>query len=240
MEEQIMSNPRRQRLREMTVADIKATARQLMAAEGTAGLSMRAIARQLGMAPTALYNYFESRDTLITALIVDSLGELADILEGARDSQPAGDYMGRMMAVAVAYRDWALAHQVDFQLIYGNPIPGYVRPSREIFQPARRGFALVAKIMAKAMEAGVLVPDQAYQQLTPHLVETLSDLTLEEDQEFPLTAIYLTAVAWSQMHGRLSLELAELIQPVVGDPAAFYRLETLNMLRQMGMKEASA
>jgi AcrR family transcriptional regulator len=128
----------RESQRQDTREEIKAFARQQMAAEGTAALSLRAIARDMEMTAPALYRYFPSREDLITALIVDAFNALADALEAADAAPTQQDYGSRLRAVLMAYRGWALEHPTDFQLIYGNPIPGYSAP-RELTVPAPDG-----------------------------------------------------------------------------------------------------
>ena len=120
---------RRDRMRDLTIAEIKATARQQMAESGTAGVSLSAIARAMELSAPALYRYFASRDDLVTALIVDAFNDLADDDPGGRSRLWRPAYADRLLA-CLAYREWAIAHPVDFQLIYGNPIPGYVRRPR--------------------------------------------------------------------------------------------------------------
>ena len=89
-------------------------ARQQMAEEGTAALSLRSIARRMGVTAPALYRYYADRDALITALITDAYNDLANTLEAARDAAPAGDYAQRIYDAALAYRRWALDHPTDY------------------------------------------------------------------------------------------------------------------------------
>ncbi|MBZ0286445.1 MAG: WHG domain-containing protein, partial [Anaerolineae bacterium] len=126
-----------------TQAAIKAIARRHMAEQGTAAVGLRAIARDLDMTAPALYRYFPSLDDLITALIVDAYNANADAMAEADAAQPPTDYLARLLAALNAYRDWALAHPVDFQLIYGNPIPGYHAPAEITIPAARRNFAVM-------------------------------------------------------------------------------------------------
>ena len=104
-----ITQTRRERLREATRDEIKAAARQQMKAEGSAAISLRAIARDLGMTAPALYRYYNSRDDLITALIVDAYTSQADWLERACALLPAGDHAGRLLMFVLAYREWSLA-----------------------------------------------------------------------------------------------------------------------------------
>src|SRR5262245_45041432 len=123
-----MYQKRAERLREAAIAEIKAIARQQMAEQGQAALSLGAIARAMGMTTPALYRYFESRDALITALIIDAYEALAIALEQADSATRSDDYATRFRAMARAYRDWAVAHPHEYALIYGTPIPGYHAP----------------------------------------------------------------------------------------------------------------
>jgi AcrR family transcriptional regulator len=217
--------------------EIKDTARQLMAESGTAGISIRAIARTMDLTPPAIYHYFSSRDDLITALVVDAFRDLARALEEAAYQDAAAKTYGeRLNALAAAYRDWALKHPIDFQLVYGNPIPGYNQPTEITYPPARRSFALLAGLVAGAIEAGELVPPREYQELPAVIGESLQVLSRQEGHDLPQPALYLAAVIWAQIHGRVTLELFHLIQPVIGNADVFYRYETHTMLRQLGLK----
>src|SRR5215211_2916846 len=108
-----MPQTRRERLRDAAYAEIKSIARRQMAEQGAAALSLRAIAAAMGVTPPALYRYYKSRDELVTALIVDAYNDMADALEAAAAAHPAADYAGRFLAVALAYRAWAIAHPAD-------------------------------------------------------------------------------------------------------------------------------
>src|ERR1700743_3659833 len=111
--------PLRERRRAAAIREILDAAQAQIAVDGPAGLSMRSIARRLGMTVQALYHYFPGRDALITRLIADAYGDLEDAVGAAEpDFVPA----------AAAYRNWALANRARFQLIYGTPLPRYQAP----------------------------------------------------------------------------------------------------------------
>src|SRR6476660_9180340 len=115
-----MTQTRRERLRDATYAEIKSIARRQMAEQGAASLSLRAIAAEMGVTPPALYRYYKNRDELVTALIVDAYNDMADTLVAADTGHPATDYAGRFLAVALAYREWAVTHAADYALILGT------------------------------------------------------------------------------------------------------------------------
>src|SRR4051812_33526014 len=111
---------RRERQRAATTAEIKATARRLLVADGAGELSLRAIAREMGMTAPGLYRYFASREDLVKVLIRDLYDEVCDEMEAARDTRPADDPADRLLTVSRTFRTWSLRHPVEFELIFGN------------------------------------------------------------------------------------------------------------------------
>ena len=137
--------------------EILDAARGYLATDGAPALSLRAIARDLGMASSALYRYFKSRDELLTRLIIDaydSLGAAAEVREATIDRN---DLAGRFTAICEAVRAWALAHPNEYALIYGSPVPGYVAPADTV-PPATRVTALLLRIIVDAATAGQARP----------------------------------------------------------------------------------
>lgn len=225
---------------------IKRTARHLMRENGTSGLSIRAIARELDMTAPALYYYFENMDALITALIVDGFNGLADAMEQALITHADAHPAERLLEVILAYRQWAVTNPSDFQLIYGNPIPGYEAP-REVTVPAViRGFVvIISSVQAVIDTGGVEIPD--YMLKLPPIVEqtyfsivsNVNETTPEQRNvmsELSIDAMILGIHGWSQMHGLIMLELFEHLQPVVGDTAVYFRHQIQNMFYSMGLK----
>src|SRR5687768_13452672 len=116
---------RRERVRERTLAEIKELARIQLVAGGPAGVSLRAIARDMGMTAAALYRYFPALDALVIELCTDLFDEVRTACEAARDAlDPAADPVERLVVMARALRTWALAHRPEATLIFGPPVPG--------------------------------------------------------------------------------------------------------------------
>jgi AcrR family transcriptional regulator len=138
----------RERARAELSREIKEEARRQLAASGAGGLSLRAVARELGMVSSALYRYYPSRDDLLTALIIDAYNALGAAAEGAiaagqgavAQKVPARD---RWTAACHAVRGWALANPHEYALIYGSPVPGYRAPEATIGPAARVPLAFV-------------------------------------------------------------------------------------------------
>src|SRR5690348_13608846 len=127
----------RARVRAELTQEIKDAARAQLATAGASELSLRAIAREMGMVSSALYRYFASRDDLLTALIVDAYDAVGEAAAEAESAVRRGDVVGRWMATTRAVREWAVAHPHEYALIFGSPVPGYSAP-QDTIDPAAR------------------------------------------------------------------------------------------------------
>jgi AcrR family transcriptional regulator len=217
-------------------AQIKAIARQQMATEGTAAVSLRGIARALDVTAPALYRYYASADDLITALIADGFNSLGDAQEATAAQMADAPVQARLLALLMAYRAWALDHAVDFQLIYGNPIPGYVAP-REITVPAVvRTFVPIVTAMNDALANGALIPQPPYDAIPPQVEAHEQALISAADYPIPTLSYHLSMIVWSQLHGIIMLELYNHIGANVGDVETFYSSSLRALLVSMGLR----
>src|SRR6478609_9814246 len=146
----------RQRARTRTVADIVRLGRQHLATHGAAALSLRAVARDLGVVSSAVYRYVESRDELLTLLLIDAFGELGDEVDAAVAAAPEGDHLGRFMALGGAVRTWALREPASYALLFGSPVPGYNAPAERTTGPGTRVIVALIGILESAFRAGKL------------------------------------------------------------------------------------
>lgn len=232
-----MPRPRRPDQNEATANAIKTTARQLMTEHGTAGLSLRAIARKMDLSAPALYHYFSSLHDLITALITDAFNGQAEAVRTARENAAArnASYGGQLLAAMLAYREWALAHEIDFQLIYGNPIPGYVAPA-DVTTPAARsvGEVFLETIIA-ALQSGSLVIPSTHRHIPPTVADHYRQYLGGIDDEVVIQAMYIMTSAWGMIHGMVTLEVYHHYPPVIGDTAVFYRAQMISYLSMLGL-----
>jgi AcrR family transcriptional regulator len=145
----------RARARAQLTADIKDTARRPLERDGVAELSLRAVARELGMASSAVYRYFPSRDELLTALIVDAYDAIAAAATAADEVAVTrrDDHGTRWVSVCRAVRAWAIEHPREWALVYGTPIAGYAAPPDTI-EPATRIARVLSGIAADARRDG--------------------------------------------------------------------------------------
>ena len=213
---------RRGRLRAETAAEIKAVALRALTENGPAGISLRAIARDMGMTAGAIYSYFDTRDALITALMIDIHNSLADAELAAFAAAPADDPGAQLSAIAMAYRDWAVANTAEFQLIYGDPIPGYrMPPDGPAREAAHRACALLTNVVAlgwqdaAATEASGAV---AWSDLDP----VLADEVRSAHPDLPPEALALSIRLWARIHGLVTLEIYGHLTNLTINPATIF------------------
>ncbi|MFD7922016.1 TetR/AcrR family transcriptional regulator [Streptomyces sp. NPDC059740] len=193
----------RERARHETIAAIKREARHQLALEGAAKLSLRAVARELGLVSSALYRYFPSRDELLTALIVDAYDAVGEVAE-ARLAATEGEHVSaRWLAVARGVRHWAAAHPHEYALLYGTPVPGYRAPQETTRAASRIPLALLA-VVTEAHTAGVLrLPGP----VSPAAAREGEAVAARLGLDLPGDAMARAAQAWGQLFGLLSFEL---------------------------------
>lgn len=149
----------RERARTAFMADLVDAGRARLVVDGPAGLSLRAVARDLGVASSAVYRYVASRDALLTLLIIEAYDAVGTACEGAAAAaRAAGEPPARVwLAVGRAFRAWALANPRSYELIYGTPVPGYAAP-QDTVAPATRVWAVIVGIVLDAHADGSLDP----------------------------------------------------------------------------------
>lgn len=228
-----MSASRREQQKEATHQEIIATARQQIAKEGAAALSLRGIARQMGMTAPALYRYFENRDALVTALIVRAYQSLQEHLETARLAHQNASPSVQLIEIGLAYRAWGLKFPEDYSLIFGTPIPGYDAPPETTVPLARSSLGVLIRVLEEGWRSGAF-----------HLPENppaLSRQILESDPEAAQFApVLTTALAlWSLVHGLTSLELFNHFAPLLQNPEKLFRMEIENQIKNILNKESN-
>ncbi|WP_305786070.1 TetR/AcrR family transcriptional regulator [Symbioplanes lichenis] len=207
----------RARVRAEMTDEIKAVARRHLSTDG-ANLSLRAVARDLGMASSAVYRYFASRDELLTALIIDAYGSLGDAAEAAPRE---------WLAVCHAIREWALAHPHEWALIYGSPVPGYRAP-RDTVPAAARVILALARIVAAAEVA-------EGEPVTGPLADELQAVA---DGFAPGTAPQVVGRAmgaWLHCCGAISAELFGQLQDTVEARRDFFEFQMRGAARWVGL-----
>ena len=204
----------RERTRAEITRQILDAARRHLATEGASGLSLRAIARELGASSSAVYRYVASRDELLTRLIVAAYDALSAAAETQEAAVARDDLAGRWSAVCGAVRDWALANPNEYALIYGTPVPGYTAPPATI-APAARVSNVLLGILADA--AGRLTPAIAGDGVPPDGRKALSPARSTVGPEVPDALLQRGLMAWAALFGTVSFELFGQLHGIVGD-----------------------
>jgi len=231
---------RRERIRAQTITEIKDIARRHLAVEGAAALSLRAVARDLGVVSSAVYRYFPSRDDLLTALIVDAYDESGAAVEAADARCEHDDIVGRWRAVANALRDWAVANPSSYALVYGSPVPGYHAPGERTIGPAIRTTRTLVNILADASRADAL-DDQRSAAIAPGLMNELTRVGTGLDVSFTAEVAARGLTAWSFLIGAITLDLFGQLNNVIDDRAALFAHEIERIaLHLVGVKPVAA
>jgi AcrR family transcriptional regulator len=221
-EEQSMSEAitPRARYRGEVRAQIKQLADAQLAQLGPSGVSLSAIARDLGMSGPALYRYFASRDALLIELVMDAYNALADALEIAvRDAGSSA-----LREFALAYRSWGLAHPHRYRLLYQPPVPGFDPNAPELVEAAQRSMTILLDVL------GQTVPAPA-EEVPAGLIPSFTRWAGLLGADVPSAVVLTAALAWSRLHGFVSLELSGNFAIIAPDAQELFEVEIDALLR---------
>ena len=226
----------RERTRAEITRQILEAARRHLATEGASGLSLRAIARELGASSSAVYRYVASRDELLTRLIVAAYDALGAAAEAAEAAVARDDLAGRWSAVCGAVRGWALANPNEYALIYGTPVPGYTAPLATI-APAARVSSVLLGILADAARRPT--PTMAGDDVPSHTRKALAPARSTVPPEVPDALLQWGLMAWAALFGTVSFELFGQLHGIVGeqpgDREAFFAESVRRWAAQVGI-----
>jgi AcrR family transcriptional regulator len=229
---------RRELTRTATIAQIKRAALDQIEHEGAPALSIRGVARAIGMSPAGLYRYYDGRDALLTDLLADAymdlaraVGSAAGLPAGASGGTPGtsvpevGDPIAALLSAIEAYREWAVANRSRFLLIFGTPVPGYSAPEDgPTVQANRQMGAVFFTLAALGWTQGLISP--------PDAGPTPGPLTAGEAElhaqlagmapGFPADLIPQMLAGWALWHGLVTLEVTGQMDWIYPDSARFY------------------
>jgi AcrR family transcriptional regulator len=213
------SRTARERVRAELTREIADIARRHLATDGAGGLSLRAVAREMGMVSSAIYRYFPSRDDLLTTLIIDGYNALGEAVERADARCLREDHLGRWLAASHAVRDWAVSHPHEYTLLYGSPVPGYQAPEDTIVARLR-DVTVFGAIVSDAWRSGAMRP--------PPASEPGAELARDAETirgimpDVPDDMVWRAISAWTALYGWVNFELfGQFNNTVVNLPGAF-------------------
>ncbi|MEU4291683.1 TetR/AcrR family transcriptional regulator [Kribbella sp. NPDC026596] len=197
-----MTETSRQRRHRETMADILRIAHEQLASEGAAGLSLRAVARELGLVSSAMYRYVPSRDELLTLLIEESYNAFGDAVEAAESRCRRDDFGRRWLAIGRSVRRWAVANPAEWALLYGSPVPGYHAPPERTTAAGSRVPLLLLSLLADAQ----LRPTPDDPPMTTALHRELDRLRPALPGDLAPEVLARGLLAFSSLCGLVSLE----------------------------------
>lgn len=205
-----MAGTPRERARAQTMQDITRIGREHLVRDGAAELSLRAVARDLGVVSSAVYRYVRSRDELLTLLVIDGYSELGDEVDAAVDAAvaaaPADDFRAQFHAICRSVRAWALREPARYALLFGTPVPGYHAPAEQTTGPGTRVIGALISLLQRADAARALdVPDTL--AVPDELAADFASIRAEFDISMSDALIARGVLVWSALFGAVSFDI---------------------------------
>ena len=233
---------RRERVRAATVEEIKATARRLLVDQGPESVTLRAIAREMGMTAPALYRYFGSHDELLRAVIADVYDELADAIEAARDAYPEERPAERLFAMAREFRRWSVAHRPEFGLVFAAPIPSAVDVPSPLDKAGSRfgaafigGFYQLFERRPFPVSADEDLPPALRAQLAAYR-DRLCESIGEQVMALPLGSFDTFLASWVQLYGFVALEVFDHLTFALADAEPAFEANLRRVAAALGVE----
>jgi AcrR family transcriptional regulator len=235
----VQAPSRRDRVRAETAEEIKRTARRILVEQGTEAVTLRAIARDMGITAPALYRYFDSHEELIRHVVGDIFGELATEIDGAIDRAGAasgGDMAEKMVGACHGFRQWALDHKAEFALLFGTPVPGVSVEDDDFTEECARRFAgtfygLFLELWQKN-PFPVLPPGK----IDPGLREQLTRYRDGIGADLPLGALFTFLRCWVLLYGIVSMEVFGHLGFALDDPAPMFEVTLAELARLLNLE----
>jgi AcrR family transcriptional regulator len=230
---------RRDRVRAETTEEIKQTARRILVEQGPEAVTLRAIARDMGVTAPALYRYFESYEELVRRIVGDIFGELAEEIHTAIEAAGAasGDDMAVKMAAACqGFRQWALAHKAEFALLFGTPLPGINVEDDDFCEECARRFAGTFYELFLELWRKNPFPVPSPEEIDPGLRKQLVRYRDGIGAEVPLGALLVFLRCWVRLYGIVSMEVFGHLGFALDDPAPIFEITLAELASLLGLR----
>lgn len=231
----VMVETRRDRLRAATVEEIVQTARRLLVDQGQEAVTLRAIAREMGMTAPALYRYFDSHQELLTHLVGDLFNDLTAALKEAIAAVPHGDLNGKFLAASREFRRWALAHPREYALLFGSPLPGLDIDRDDFAAECGRRFGGVFMTLFLELWNKSPFPVLPDEEIDPGLRRQLARYRDSMSVSLPVGAVLTFLQCWARLQGGVSLEVMGHLSFALDDPAPLFELMLAEMASRLGL-----
>ena len=235
---------RRERLRAATLAEIRSEARRLLIDGGEAAVSLRAVARQMGLTPAALYRYVDSHEELMRQLSVDIHDDLIAALDAARDETPSAPAADRLRAVSRRFRSWALAHPIEFGLVFANPMQAiWEQPCSDLEAAGQRMGQVFAELFGELVTSGQL-PVPSVEDVDPALLQAVLSVGEQHlgagKDELPPTVLVRFVECWTRLYGCVALEVSGHLHWAMDDTAPMFELTLRECAELLGVEDLYA
>lgn len=224
----------RELARERTMSEIMRLAREQLVSRGAAALSLRAIAKELGIVSSAIYRYVASRDELLTLLVIEAYTDLGDTVDNAL-AQARESPGQKFAALARAVRAWGIDHPSRYGLLFGTPVPGYHAPPARTIEAGTRVVVRLMGIIEEAWNSGAVTVPTIDAELSPGLAADIENLRTEYSLKSPSWLVARGLGAWSGLFGAVSFEVFGQYGPnTLGDPRELFELTMRDVAINLG------
>jgi AcrR family transcriptional regulator len=239
MEAGVVQAPsRRDRVRAATTSEIKLTARRILVAEGPEAVSLRAIAREMGMTAPALYRYFGSHEDLIKHVVADIFEEIADDIHAAitaTDQSSGGDMAAKLVAACSEFRRWSLGHKEEFGLLFGTPLPGLEAVHDEVIDACAAKFSGTFFALFLELWRKHPFPVPADDEIDPGLRAQLARYRDNLGIDLPLGAGLIFLRCWVRLYGMVALEVFGHLHFALDDPSPMFEFTLAELADLVGL-----
>lgn len=232
----VQTGSRRDRLRAATVREITQTARRILIEEGPVAVTLRAIARDMGMTAPALYRYFNSHEELLRRMVGEIFNSLTDDLEAALCAVPDGDMSGKLVVACTEFRRWALAHRREYALLFGSPLPGLEIEKDDFAAECGRRFGQTFLSLFLKLWREKPFPIPADDEIDPLLFDQLTEYrVMLGTTELPIGVMVIFLSCWIRLQGFVTLEVFDHLGFAVRDATPMFELMLADLAPHLGL-----
>jgi AcrR family transcriptional regulator len=249
-DDEVPSPTRRDRLRAATKDEIIATARRLLVRDGPESVTLRAIAREMGMTAPGLYRYYASHEELVRHLVAGIFTELAAGIDTAIETAGEGfpyelsmaeahkdprHITAEMAAACHAFRQWALTHTAEFSLLFGVPLPGIDDGRSDVASECALQFAGVYFTLFRKLWDAVPFPVPGPDEIDQGLRTQLERYIASIGADLPVGAVLTFLRCWMLLYGAVAMEVFGHLGFALDDPSAMFDLTIGDMAALVGL-----
>ncbi len=242
LEEAGRAPSRRERVREATLAEIKSIARRHLVGQGASGVSLRAIAREMGMTAPGLYRYVSGIDSLLVLITADMFDELGAAVAAADASVPARDTDRRILTSLRAFRRWALEHPAEFAAMFGprTRLEPEADPGPAVEAARRFGATFFTLFEQLIREERFELPDgRAVGADLERELRAFARMCGFGDENTPVEAVRVLTSCWVRLYGVVCMEIFQHLDFVMRDMEPLFESELQNVLTGLGVRYES-